>query len=152
GGGDARGLRQAALAAIILSAGFAVLPMTAFLTIPELLTGLYLNPADPRAPQIVALAASLMVYAGLFQLVDAMQAIALGILRGMQDTRVPMWLAIFSYWLVGLPAGWVLAFPLGLGLLGWPSAAAVLLLTRFWRMAPLPSPAAADLVRGAHPR
>src|SRR5690606_16964059 len=76
GGGDARALRQAALAAIILSAGFAVLPMTAFLTIPELLTGLYLNPSDPRAPQIVALAASLMVYAGLFQLVDAMQAIA----------------------------------------------------------------------------
>ncbi len=159
GGGDARGLRQAALAAIILSAGFAVLPMTAFLTIPELLTGLYLNPADPRAPQIVALAASLMVYAGLFQLVDAMQAIALGILRGMQDTRVPMWLAIFSYWLVGLPAGWVLAFPLGmgppglwLGLLCGLSAAAVLLMTRFWRMAPLPDPAAAALVRGAQPR
>ena len=68
------GMRLAALAAIVLSAGFALVPMAAFLTIPETLTGLYLNPADPKAPVIVALAASLMLYAGLFQLADAMQA------------------------------------------------------------------------------
>lgn len=139
GNGDAAGLRRAALAAIILSVGFALLAMTAFLAIPRVLTGLYLNAADPQAPAIVALAAVLMVYAGLFQLVDAMQAIALGLLRGVQDTRVPMVLAVVSYWLIGLPAAWLLAFPLGfgppglwLGLLVGLSLAAALLMARFW--------------------
>ncbi|WP_273501014.1 MATE family efflux transporter [Paracoccus sphaerophysae] len=139
GNGDAAGLRRAALAAIILSVGFALLAMTAFLAIPRALTGLYLNAADPQAPAIVALAAVLMVYAGLFQLVDAMQAIALGLLRGVHDTRVPMVLAVVSYWLIGLPAAWLLAFPLGfgppglwLGLLVGLSFAAALLMARFW--------------------
>ena len=139
GNGDAAGLRRAALAAIILSVGFALLAMTAFLAIPRALTGLYLNAADPQAPAIVALAAVLMVYAGLFQLVDAMQAIALGLLRGVQDTRVPMVLAVVSYWLIGLRAAWLLAFPLGfgppglwLGLLVGLSFAAALLMARFW--------------------
>lgn len=139
GNGDAAGLRRAALAAIILSVGFALLAMTAFLAIPRVLTGLYLNAADTQAPAIVALAAVLMVYAGLFQLVDAMQAIALGLLRGVHDTRVPMVLAVVSYWLIGLPAAWLLAFPLGfgppglwLGLLVGLSFAAALLMARFW--------------------
>lgn len=139
GNGDAAGLRRAALAAIILSVGFALLAMTTFLAIPRALTGLYLNAADPQAPAIVALAAVLMVYAGLFQLVDAMQAIALGLLRGVHDTRVPMVLAVVSYWLIGLPAAWLLAFPLGfgppglwLGLLVGLSFAAALLMARFW--------------------
>lgn len=139
GNGDAAGLRQAAIAAILLSAVFAVVPMAAFLAIPEVLTGFYLNPADPRAPDIVALAAGLMIYAGLFQLVDAMQAIALGLLRGVHDTRVPMVLAVVSYWLVGLSVGWLVAFPLGmgppglwLGLLVGLACAAALLMARFW--------------------
>lgn len=139
GRGDGHGLRLAALAATLLSACFALVPMTAFLAVPEVLTGLYLNPGDPRAPAIVALAAGLMLYAGLFQMVDAMQAIALGLLRGVQDTRIPMLLAVVSYWLIGLPAGWLLAFPLRmgppglwLGLLVGLSAAAALLMARFW--------------------
>lgn len=140
GAADPAGLRLAALAAIAMSAGFALIPMLAFLTIPRTLTEFYLNPADPQAPAIVALAAGLMVYAGLFQLVDAMQAIALGLLRGVHDTRVPMWLAVVSYWLIGLPAGWALAFPMGfgpaglwMGLLIGLTCAAGLLMARFWR-------------------
>ena len=152
GNGDRPGLRLAALAAIILSAAFALVPMTAFLAVPEVLTGFYLNPSDPRAPAIVALAASLMVYAGLFQLVDAMQAIALGLLRGVQDTRIPMLLAVVSYWLVGLPAGWAFAYPLGmgppglwLGLLVGLAVAAGLLMARFWQGAGGLAPRAAGV-------
>ncbi len=140
GRGDAAGLRDAGIAAIILSACFALVAVALFLTIPEHLTGLYLGDADPLAPQIIALATLLMFYGGLFQLVDAMQAVALGLLRGVQDTRVPMLLAIVSYWLVGLPTGYVLAIPAGIGppglwmgLVAGLTCAAVLLMTRFWR-------------------
>ena len=110
-----------------------------FLTVPKTLAGLYLSAGDPRAPAIVALAAMLMIYAAAFQLVDALQAVALGLLRGVQDTRVPMVLAVISYWLVGLPSAWLLAFPLGMGPAGlWAglvvglTAAAGLLMRRFW--------------------
>jgi MATE family multidrug resistance protein len=42
------------------------------------------------------------VLAAAFQLVDGVQAVAAGALRGLQDTRVPMWFAIFSYWVPGI--------------------------------------------------
>ncbi|MEO1221990.1 MAG: MATE family efflux transporter, partial [Pseudomonadota bacterium] len=42
------------------------------------------------------------VFAAAFQLVDGIQAVAAGALRGLQDTRIPMWIAIFSYWVPGI--------------------------------------------------
>ena len=47
-----------------------------------------------------------------------MQVMALGLLRGVQDTRVPMWMAGLSYWLIGIPASYLLAFVLGYGGVG----------------------------------
>ena len=77
--------------------------------------------------------------AALFQLVDGAQVIALGLLRGVQDTAMPMVMAAFSYWLVGLPVSYVLGFVLGLdgigvwlGLVIGLAFAAVLLMWRFW--------------------
>jgi MATE family multidrug resistance protein len=77
--------------------------------------------------------------AGLFQLVDGLQVVVLGLLRGVQDTTVPMVMAAFSYWGVGLPASYLLAFHWGLGGVGiWLGlvlgllVAALLLMWRFW--------------------
>lgn len=139
GAGDALSLRSGAKAALVLSLAFAVLTMAMFILLPRTLTGFYLADSDPAAPAIVALAASLMIYAGAFQVVDAMQVVTLGLLRGVQDTRVPLLLTMVSYWLIGIPAAYVLAFPVGMGPQGlWAglvaglSAAAALLLWRFW--------------------
>ena len=58
-----------------------------------------------------------MVYltiAAFFQLGDAGQILALGALRGLKDTRTPMIVALIGYWLIGVPAGFALAFPAGL--------------------------------------
>jgi MATE family multidrug resistance protein len=81
----------------------------------------------------------LLACAGLFQVVDALQVMALGLLRGVQDTQVPMIMATFSYWVIGMPVGYFLAFPMGydgvglwLGLVVGLSVASVLLLWRFW--------------------
>ena len=43
-----------------------------------------------------------LLLAAIFQLADGVQAVAAGALRGLQDTRVPMWIAIFSYWVPGI--------------------------------------------------
>jgi MATE family multidrug resistance protein len=67
-----------------------------------------------RDAAVIALASSLLLYAALLQLPDGLQMLASGALRGLQDTRVPMMIAVFSYWGIGMPLGaW-----LGLGL-GW---------------------------------
>lgn len=133
-------MRDAAVTVIALSLGFALLAMAAYLVLPEALVALYLDPADPEAPAIIAIGAGLLFYAALFQLADACQVVALGMLRGVHDTRAPMWIAGFSYWAVEVPVAWALAFPAGLGARGlWLglvaglSVAAVLLMARFWR-------------------
>jgi len=133
-------LRDAALVAVALSLGFALLTVVVFLTATEFLVGLFLDLSKPESAGIVVFAARLLTVAALFQVFDATQAMALGLLRGVQDTAVPMWLASFSYWVVGIPTSYVLAFPLGMGGIGlWLglvvglALASVLLMTRFWR-------------------
>ena len=70
--------------------------------------------------------AVVLVVAALFQVADASQVMALGLLRGVQDTRVPMWMAGVSYWCIGIPASYVLAFPLHMAVMadgGFPFGA-----------------------------
>ena len=83
----------------------------------------------------------LLGLAALFQLADGMQVMALGLLRGVKDTKVPMGLAAVSYWLIGIPCSYVLAFPLGfggvglwLGLVVGLACASASLMWRFWHM------------------
>ena len=139
GARDAIGLRKGAVAAIALSIGFAVVTVAAFLTLPTPLVGLFLDHENPQAPAILALGVSLLAVAALFQFVDALQVITMGLLRGVHDTRVPMWFAGASYWLVGVPASYALAFMAGfgaqglwLGLVAGLACAAGLLMWRFW--------------------
>ena len=118
GRGDRAALRDGAVAVSLLSAGAALATVAVFLTMPGALIALFVDPADPQAGRVIALGAGFVMAAALFQLFDAGQVIALGLLRGVRDTRVPMLLAAISYWIIGVPAGWALAFPLGLGGIG----------------------------------
>ena len=140
GARDVRALRDAALTGVVMSLAFAAAMVVLFLAIPGPMVALFLDPAKPGSAEIIAFGAKLLAVAALFQMFDAMQVMALGLLRGVQDTRVPMWLASISYWLIGIPASYVLAFPLGLGGVGlWfglvvgLAAASTLLMARFWR-------------------
>ena len=112
---DEAELRRGALVVTGLSMLFAVVSFTMFLTVPEMLVGLYIAPTEPERDAVIAMGAGLMLYAALFQFSDGGQVTALSLLRGVHDTAVPMWLASFSYWLVGLPVAYVLGFPMGFG-------------------------------------
>lgn len=136
---DLPNLRMGAVAALVLSLGMVAITITAFLGIPELLIGLFLDPAEPNRAALIATGTVLLATAALFQLADAVQVMALGFLRGVQDTKRPMIYAVVSYWGIGVPASYVLGFPLGLegvgiwlGLALGLSVAAVLMMTRFW--------------------
>lgn len=145
GAGDAEGLRLGAKVAVAMSLAFASVTVGLFLTMPEPMIGMFLADDDPASAAILATGAILLACAALFQLADAAQVMALGLLAGVQDTRVPMVYAAISYWLIGIPASYVMAFPLGLGPAGlWLglvvglACAAASLMARFWRRAPAP--------------
>ena len=139
GRSDGETLRLASLAALFLSACAVSVTIIAFLVIPEFLVGAFIDPDDPNRFDILKVGAVLLGLAALFQAVDAAQVMALGMLRGVQDTKVPMIMAAFSYWCVGVPASYGLGFKYGLdgvgvwlGLTIGLAFAGLLLQWRFW--------------------
>lgn len=145
---DSIGLRDGAMVATVISLVLACITAIIFLTTPEPLLGLFLDPSNPQREDIIAIGAVLLMIAGVFQIADATQVMAIGLLRGLKDTQVPLVISVFSYWGLGAPASYVLAFPLGMGGAGvwWGlviglTAASALLSWRFWaRMVWMPMP------------
>ena len=141
GQGDRVALRRAAKVAVVISFGIAIASVILFLVAARPIVALFLDMQKPESAEILAIGVVLLAVAALFQLADGMQVMALGLLRGVQDTRVPLGLAAVSYWLVGIPCSYVLAFPLGYGGVGlWLGlvvglvCAAASLMWRFWRL------------------
>ncbi len=92
-------------------------------------------------PKVVEMAAFFMLFAAVFQISDATQAIGAGLLRGIKDVKIPTVLIGVAYWVVGIPVGYLLAFKCGLGAVGiWIgfiaglSCSSIFLCIRFLRM------------------
>ncbi len=108
---DPAALRRAALAGYAIVLGTQALAALAMLIGNDAIVSLYTHDAA-----VAALAASLLLFAAAFQFPDGIQVLSAGALRGLRDTRVPMLLAAFAYWGIGMPLG----ATLGLGLVGAP--------------------------------
>lgn len=113
GKGDREGVKAAGYAAMLLVLGYNVITATFFLTLRAWLPMIYVREAE-----VIALASHLLIYAGLFQVFDGMQTVGLGILRGMNDVRIPTMIAWIAYGVVALPLSYICAFPAGLGPVG----------------------------------
>jgi len=137
-------MARGGVVALALSACVAAITMVLFVALPEPLIAVFLDPEDPARADIIEMGITLLILAAVFQLVDGAQVVVLGLLRGVQDARVPMVYAAVSYFGIGLPAAYVLGFVLDWGATGiWIglvlglAGAAVLLNHRFWfRMMP----------------
>ncbi len=118
GARDPMGIKRAGWVALGL--GTAFMSSTALLmwTVPHALAGLFVDLERPENARVVSLAVAFLGLAALFQVFDGVQAIALGALRGLKDTRVPAMFAVFGYWVVGFPIGAALAFKAGMGGVG----------------------------------
>ncbi|RPD98364.1 MATE family efflux transporter [Candidatus Pantoea deserta] len=101
-------------------------------------------------PEVVALAAQLMLLAAIYQFSDSIQVIGSGILRGYKDTRSIFFITFIAYWILGLPSGYVLALtdwvvprmgPAGFwcGFIIGLTSAAVMMLWRIRRLQQLPA-------------
>lgn len=78
----------------------------------------YLPMAFSPEPGIIELASSLLIIAAMFQLFDGVQVTVLGVLRGLEDVKVPTAIALVGYWLVALPLAYFLAFTLHMETVG----------------------------------
>ncbi|WP_300062280.1 MATE family efflux transporter [uncultured Roseobacter sp.] len=135
-------MKKGAFVVTVMSLMMAGATIAVFLLLPEPLISLFMQENEPQRVQILAIGTGLLAMAALFQLVDGAQVIALGLLRGVQDTRVPMVFAALSYWAIGVPCSYLFGFVLGLegigvwlGLVVGLGLAAVLLSARFWGVA-----------------
>lgn len=121
----------------ILTLVFSILMGVTFLIFGENMARQFIeNEAD-----VIAYATSLLVIAGVFQVVDGQQVASIGMLRGLHDTKIPAIIGFFSYWIIGIPFGYWLAFHAGAGPVGvwWGlalglSVASVLLAIRLWKL------------------
>lgn len=107
---DPDGARRAATLSIATSLTFMTLSAAMMLLVPRAISALYTND-----PAVIAIAASLIPIAGVFQIFDGLQVTSGGVLRGFGETRSPMFANLVGYWLLGFPTSLWLAFRLGLG-------------------------------------
>ena len=138
GRGDRAGVGRSGWLALAIGTGFAIGAAALLILMPRTLVSAFLDLSDPANARTIGLAVSFLAVAALFQLADAAQAVGAGVLRGVQDTRVPMVFALIGYWVVGIGVGTLLAFPfkmegvgIWLGLASGLCAAAVLLVARW---------------------
>jgi MATE family multidrug resistance protein len=135
---DADATRRAGLAAILLAVAFMVAMTLVIALVRNHIPLLFLGSDASPASETVTLAAMLLVLGATFFITDGAQTVAAGALRGLNDTRVPLLMAAFSFWGVGFAGAWAMGFTLGLGAVGvWIGLSlgtgvfAVLLLWRF---------------------
>jgi MATE family multidrug resistance protein len=110
GAQDAPGVTRAGWTAFAIAMAFMVFTASLMLFSPYLLLRGFLDLSDPKNIPVIGFAVSFLVMAAIFQVADGAQAVGSGMLRGLQDTRVPMIYAALGYWGVGLPLGVALAF------------------------------------------
>ena len=89
-------------------------------------------------PEVISIASTILIIAALFQVFDGVQAVGIGVLRGMTDVKGPTLITFIAYWVVALPAGYLLGFTYDYGIVGvWVglllglAASAALLTVRF---------------------
>lgn len=138
GARDKEGMGRAGWSAIMIGTGFMVISCSAMILMPRTLLHIYIDADAAKNAVLVGFALRYLVIAAAFQLVDGLQAVAAGALRGLQDTRIPMWIAIFSYWVPGIGVALYLGFVAGwggtgiwIGLATGLAVAAVLLIWRW---------------------
>ena len=121
---DAAGARRSGWMAVVLTTAVMTLSAILFWSAPGFLVWPFSDDAE-----VVRIAISLFLVAAVFQLCDGLQTVTTGALRGLGNTRTPMFVNLVGHWLIGLPLAWVLGFDYGWGAQGlWVGLAAGLIL------------------------
>ncbi len=101
GAGDVAALRLTSRVAIGLGFGWSIVGCALMWWLALPIAEVFLDAADPANLPTLEMAAALVAFVALYQLPDGPQQVALGVLRGLRETRVPMIIALISYWIIG---------------------------------------------------
>ena len=96
--------RQASATVYRFSIGYAVIVSALLVTLRYHLIGMYTTD-----PAVIEIAATLLLFIAVYQIVDDSQAVTVGALRGYKDTQVPMLISLVGFWILALPLGYALA-------------------------------------------
>ncbi|MCH2546445.1 MAG: MATE family efflux transporter [Alphaproteobacteria bacterium] len=131
-------IRIAGWVSVVVGIGFMCVTCLLFWLLPEHIIGLFLDPEKPANQRPYRLAIGFLGVAALFQLADGAQVVSAAALRGLNDTAMPMIIALLCYWGIGFPVAYYCGFILQLGgqgiwygLAAGLAFAAVVLCTRF---------------------
>lgn len=125
GAGNADGITRAGWTAFVLAVGFMASMSVLLLSAPRVLIGAFIDLDNPANAEVIRTAMSFLFCAAVFQIADGAQSLGAGMLRGLQDTRVPMIIAGLGYWGFGMGLSLLFAFKLGFGGVGiWIGLAA----------------------------
>ncbi len=113
GAADPVAIARSGWVAIVTGTAIMLTTAVTIWLIPRALVGIYIDSDDAANARVVALAIQYLAIAAMFQLFDGAQVVAAAVLRGLQDTRVPMLIAAFGYWVAGFGAAVLLGFALG---------------------------------------
>jgi MATE family multidrug resistance protein len=102
------GILQYSLGALALAMIIQVCMAAMYLGIPEVLLGIASSDKT-----LITYASALLFWVGLFQIPDGLQVVLSGVMRGLQETKIPMILGFISYWIIGLPIGCYFTYRLG---------------------------------------
>ena len=140
--GNSSAVNVAGWVSIGLGIGCMIVTLIIFYLFPEWLIHLFLDPEIAANATAIGYAVSYLLVVTLFQIADGGQVVAAAALRGINDTKVPMYVAIVGYWIVGMPIAYILGFTfemrgvgVWLGLAAGLIFVAVVLIYRFWRLA-----------------
>jgi len=111
-------IKSLGYATISIGLIFVMFIAAAYWIIPKNLISFYVNVRNPINAQLVHIAILLMAVGAFAQIFDAARNVATGTLRGLHDTKVPMWIGILATWIISLPVGYFCAFILHWGPVG----------------------------------
>ena len=118
GRGSMESARQSGVVSMVIGVGFLILLMFIPLNFSRQIVEIFLETDDPGFEFISDTFRSMIYVVSIFQVFDGLQAIASRALRGIRDTIVPLWLAAFGYWVLGIGGGYIFTFPMGYGFTG----------------------------------
>jgi MATE family multidrug resistance protein len=113
GSGSHRQLRLSAISNYHIVIVFMSITAVVFTLCNHILPWIYTSDKN-----VITIAEQLLIIAAFFQLFDGTQVVGLGVLRGMGDVNVPTLITFISYWIIGLPIGYLLGIHLQLGVMG----------------------------------
>lgn len=113
---EVKKLSYASIAMVLIASSIVAI---AFLALPKHLAVFYMNVNDPANAATLHLTILIFIIIAFSQIFDAVRNVLIGILRGLFDTRFPMYMSLLTIWVVGMPLSYILAFPLHFGAIGF---------------------------------